>query len=519
VFVLAGALLLTAAVLAPCAAPAAARMLPGPAALLARQDAELSDGQPAAYEDFGGAVALDGDTALVGAGYKPVGGQAYAGAAYVYVRSGRGWSLQAALMDPGAAAGDGFGGAVALDGDTALIGADNRSVDGREHAGAAYVYVRSGGAWSLQAELTASAAAANDWFGSSVALDGDTALIGAGGRTVGGQYYAGAAFVFARAGAVWSQQAELTAGFGAAGDEFGHAVALSGDTALVGAGNRTVGGAAGAGAAYVFGRAGAVWSQLAELTAPDAASRAGFGSALDLSGDTALIGAGGAPAGGRVESGAAYIYTRSGMTWSQQAQLTDPGGTAGDWFGCALALSGDRALIGAWGATVEGKSQAGAAYVFGRGGTGWTQLARVTASDAAYGDNLGTSLDLAGDRLLVGAPGKKVGGQPLAGAAYVFGLVPAPSVSLAASPTATKGGRPVTLSGVVSNAVAASRLVAIQSKVGSKLVLLKQLRLSSNGSFAWAMPVRKAGRQVLVATYAAGGASFQSAAVTVVVRK
>ena len=519
VLVLAGALLAASAVLAPGAPAAAARTLPGPPALLALQDAELSDGQPAPYEDFGCAVALDGDTALVGADYKTIGAQAYAGAVFVYVRSGTGWSLQAALMDPGALAGDGFGGAVALDGDTALVGVDNRTVDGQGHAGAAYVYVRSGGIWSLQAELTAAAPAANDWFGSSIALDGDTALVGAGGRTVGGQHYAGAAFVFARSGTGWSLQAELTAADGAAGDEFGHAVALSGDTALVGAENRSVGGAPGAGAAYVFGRSGASWTWQAEITAPDAAARAGFGSSLDLSGDTALIGAGGAPAGGRLNAGAAYVYARSGTTWSQQAELTDPDGSAGDWFGSSVALSGDRALIGAWGATVGGKSEAGAAYVFGRGGTGWMQLARVTASDAAYGDNLGTSLDLAGDRALVGAPGKRVGGQPLAGAAYVFSLVPAPSVSLTAFPTATKRGRPVTLSGVVTHAVAESPLVAIRRKVGGRLVLLKQLRLSSSGSFAWAMPVPKAGKQVLVATYSAGGVSFQSAPVTVIARK
>ena len=357
VLLLAGALLAASAVLAPGAPAAAARTLPGPPALLALQDAELGDGQPAPYEDFGCAVALDGDTALVGADYKTIGAQAYAGAVFVYVRSGTGWSLQAALMDPGALAGDGFGGAVALDGDTALVGADNRTVDGQRHAGAAYLYVRSGGIWSLQAELTAAVPAANDWFGSSVALDGDTALVGAGGRTVGGQYYAGAAYVFNRSGAVWSQQAELTAGDGAAGDEFGHAVALSGETALVGAENRSVGGAPAAGAAYVFARSGAGWSQQAELTAPDAASRAGFGSSLDLSGDTALIGAGGAPAGGRVNSGAAYVYARSGTTWSQQAELTDPDGAAGDWFGSSLALSGDRALIGAWGATVGGQER------------------------------------------------------------------------------------------------------------------------------------------------------------------
>ena len=160
---------------------------------------------------------------------------------------------------------------MALSGDTALVGACEQDRRRQDHAGAAYVFTRSGTSWSQQAELTASDAAANDNFGSSVALSGDTALVGAYDKTVGGKRGAGAAYVFTRSGTSWSQQAELTASDAAAGDWFGNSVALSGDTALVGAYGKTVGGQNSAGAAYVFTRSGTSWSQQAELSAADAA--------------------------------------------------------------------------------------------------------------------------------------------------------------------------------------------------------------------------------------------------------
>jgi hypothetical protein len=163
------------------------------------------------------------------------------GAAYVFVRSGTAWSQQKELTASDAAAGDLFGLSVALSGSTALIGAHGKN----SNTGAAYVFVRSGTAWSQQKKLTASDGAADDFFGGSVALDGQTAVIGAIGGNSGG----GAAYVFARSGTAWSQQAELTASDAAHDDSFGGSVALSGKTAIIGAHNKN----AGAGAAYAFG--------------------------------------------------------------------------------------------------------------------------------------------------------------------------------------------------------------------------------------------------------------------------
>ena len=187
----------------------------------------------------------------------------------MFTRSGTVWSLQAKLTAGDAAAGDRFGTSVTLDGDTVLVGAPYDD-DGGSDSGSAYVFTRSGTAWSLQAKLTAGDAAAGDGFGTSVALDGDTALVGAYGDDDSGSA-SGSTYMFTRSDSAWIQQGKLTAGDAAADDGFGGSVALDGDTALVGAYEDDDGGS-GSGSAYVFTRSGMTWGQQAKLTARDYAA-------------------------------------------------------------------------------------------------------------------------------------------------------------------------------------------------------------------------------------------------------
>jgi len=497
------AVLAAASLALPAGSVAASPQSP---AMVAIQRAQLPEWLPAAYARLGSAVALDGDTLLAAARDETAGGQPYAGAVYVFVRSAGAWVQQGVLTAPAPVAGDGFGASVALDGDTALVGADNRAAGGRSHAGAAYVFVRSGGAWSLQAELTAGDAAVHDWAGSAVALDGDTALVGAPGRTVDGRSYAGAVYVFSRYGGRWVQQSTLTATDGVAGDEFGRALALDGGTALVGAENRAAGSVREAGAVYVFSGAGAGWYQQTLLLAPDPTQRAGYGTALALSGGTALVGAGGATVAGQTNAGAAYIYTGAG--WALQAQLTGPGTTPGGWFGCAVALKGERAVVGAWGQTVSGRLEAGAAYVFDRSGAAWSQVAVDTAQSAADGDTLGWSVAVDGDTVVAGAPGRGVGGRPVCGAAFVHKLLPAPTLSIAVSPAAVKTGHAVTVSGTVANPV--SGPVKIWRRQGTKLTLLGTATVSAFGGYSRQVRPKMRGTWIFVATYQAGGQTFRS---------
>jgi hypothetical protein len=209
------------------------------------------------------------------------------------------------------------------------------------------VFTRTGSSWTQQAKLTATDAAAGDRFGSTVAVSGDTVIIGAPFDDGTGTD-SGSGYVFTRTGSSWSQQAKLTASDAAAGDQFGNSVAVSGDTAVIGApdDDDAAAAAASSGSGYVFARTGSSWSQQAKLTAADATIADLFGSAVAVAGDTAVIGAPGDGDAG-FNSGSGYVFTRSGSGWSQQAKLTAPDAAGGDYFGSAVAVSGDTAHIGA----------------------------------------------------------------------------------------------------------------------------------------------------------------------------
>jgi hypothetical protein len=381
---------------------------------------------------FGSAVAISGDTALIGAYGSEANDNADQGVVYIFVRAGMTWSLQQQLSAPDATANDNFGWSVALSGDTALIGAINNGTTNTRQ-GAAYVFTRTGTVWTLQQKLTATDGAANDNFGWSVALLSNTALIGAH-CTVGANRRQGAAYVFTRTGTTWAQQQKLTASDGTAQAAFGSAVALAGNTALIGApdddhSNQTL-----RGSAYVFTRTGTTWTQQQKLSANDGAPLNNFGFAVALSNETALIGA----PNSNQNRGASYVFTRTSTVWTQEQKLVAGDGAASDGFGTSVTLSelnGNRALIGAPG----NNSTRGAAYVFTRGGTAWTQLQKHTASDGAINDGFGHTLAESNNTVLIGGPGCTLNNQTEQGAAYTFELCPALSVGPATLPFTTVG--------------------------------------------------------------------------------
>ncbi len=306
----------------------------------------------------------------------------------------------ATLTGAGTDAGDEFGVAVGIDSDTVVVGAHLQ--DAAE--GAAHVFTGARVRWAQQgAALKASDAAADDEFGISAAVDGNTLIVGA----VGDESRRGAAYVFTRSGTTWTQQAKLTASDGASGDEFGASVAIFRDAVAVGSPLRD----SGRGSVYVFTRSGTVWTQQPRLDAGDMAIDDLLGASVTLDDDTIVAGAPGETAG----QGAAYVFTLSGGVWSQQKKLVAADGAAIDGFGVSVAVDGETAAVGASHDDDDG-SDSGAAYVFTRSGTTWTQEAKQTASDAVAGDDFGTSVSLEGDRLVVGAPGD----DSAQGAAYLF---------------------------------------------------------------------------------------------------
>jgi len=472
-----------------------------------------------AFDRFATAVAVDGDTVVIGAPFEDgnatgVDGDAAnnaaadAGAAYVFVRDDTAWTQQAYLKAANAEAFDEFGIAVAVDGDTVVVGAytedgNATSVDGdasnndADDAGAAYVFARDGTTWTQQAYLKAHNAGADDQFGISVAVDGDTVVVGASledGNATGvdgdadndDARRAGAAYVFVRDADSWTQQAYLKADNAEAGDRFGHSVAVAGDTVVVGAyledGDAGNNPADDAGAAYVFVRGATTWTQQAYLKADSTGAGDQFGIAVALDGDTVVVGAplessdattvdGDAANNDTLRAGAAYVFVRGGTTWAQQAYLKAANAGSFDQFGSTVAVSGDTVVVGATGessnantvngdASNDNASKTGAAYVFMRDGTAWTQQSYLKAGNAGAFDEFGSTVAVSGDTVVVGATGESSSATTVdgdagndnaskAGAAYVFILPvddavsgyrgPIPGPSMAGRPTGPVG--------------------------------------------------------------------------------
>src|SRR5262245_33397389 len=268
-----------------------------------------------------------------------------------------------------------FGQAVAISGDTGVVGVPGEDMPEGYNAGAVYVYVRSAGIWTLQARLIASDAFQDQRFGSSVSISGDMLAVGAPVNGFAQQ----AVYIFERSGGVWTQQARLAPSDGIAGRFGFNSIALSGDTVLVGAFEDR--------SAYVFVRSGGVWTEQQQLLPSDDGEY--FGWSVALSGETAVVGA-------RWQNNA-HVFVRTGSIWTQQARLTGSDSIVGDTFGDSVAISGDTVVVGASGDNTAGGIDAGSAYVFVRNGGVWTEQAHLFASDARAGDGLGWSAAFSDD--------------------------------------------------------------------------------------------------------------------------
>ncbi len=358
---------------------------------------------------FGLSVAVDGDLAVVGAIWDDDLGF-NSGSTYVFERSPDGtWSQQAKLTASDGAANEVFGRSVGVSGDVIAVGANGDN----GFRGAVYVFERSGSTWHQVAKLVHADAAPSDILGWNLSIDGDTIVSGAHFNDDAGSR-SGSAYVFVRgAGGQWAQQAKLTASDAAADDEFGHDVAVSGDTILVGAYQDDDDGSS-SGSVYVFERSGTTWTQTAKLTASDANTGYHFGRFLDLDGDTAVIGS---PLHHPLNFGRAYVFERRGASWTETAQLTADVLTSQEWFASAVSLDGDVVLIGSF--YIIG-NHPGEVYLFQRDESGqWTRDANPMAGDGVNGDGFGRSVALAGAVGLVSADANDDNG-PDSGSVYVF---------------------------------------------------------------------------------------------------
>jgi hypothetical protein len=374
------------------------------------QELATGDGLPLGY--FGFSIALSGDVGLIGTLQDDPAGLGF-GAVYVTEREAGMWQRKARLEASDAAPGDWFGYSAAIEGDVAVIGAvyaDARAVD----SGAAYVFERQAGAWVETAKLTAPDGAFEDLLGYKVALSQGTILVTSYYDDDKGEQ-SGSVYVFERHGAAWTQTAKLTASDGEQVDFFGSALSIDGATAMVGA-FADDDAAHDSGSAYVFERVGGAWVETAKLAPPDAAAGDAFGVAVAVAGDTALISSL-RDDDSWPNSGSVYAYELQGGAWTLTDKFQPEESAAGDEFGLWISISGDTALI----ASMFDDAFTGSAYLYRKQATGWVEAGKLTDADAVPGDRFACSIALSRDTAFVGTL-EGDGAVADSGTAHVFSI-------------------------------------------------------------------------------------------------
>ncbi len=363
--------------------------------------------------NFGTSLSFSGNRALIGSDKSKDNFNNITGAAYVFDFDGNNWNQTQKLIATDASASDFFGVSVSLSGNRALIGAFADD-DNATNSGSAYIFEFDGNNWSQTKKLIAPNGEVFDQFGVSVSLSGTRALIGSEGDDESNSN-SGAAYIFDFDGNNWNQTQKITASDADASDHFGVSVSLSGNRALIGAyfdddnGDNS-------GSAYIFDFNGNNWIQAQKITASDTGIGDSFGFSVSLSENRALIGAHFDDSNGN-NSGSVYVFDKNGSNWTQSQKLIAEGGTFAtrQFFGNSVSLSNNRALIGAY-FDDENGTESGAAYIFDFDGDNWIQTTKITALDGVAFDQFGISVSLSGDRALIGASNV----DNNTGAAYIF---------------------------------------------------------------------------------------------------
>ena len=401
-----------------------------PSRLGAVQTSVLLPDSPETLAEFGYSVSVSGNLAVVGArDADPDLGDGLlvdAGAAYIFALTGSGWVQEARLIAKDAQPGDTFGVAVDIDGQTVVVGATGVDIEREKNAGAAYVFARDGTTWEQKAKLVASDSLEDDAFGTSVAVDGITIVVGADSKDVYSIPEAGAAYVFIKRGGSWDQKAILLPSTPSLGGYFGGAVDVDGSRIIIGATEANLTGDPGTGSAYVFYGGGNSWQPEAKLSYDNERSGDFFGHAVAIEGNTAVVGAVFRDPDlgfGRVtNAGSVLVYRRDSGNWKLQEELSPADAEPFGHFGQSVAISGSALAVGADGKSQAGFDQAGAVYLYTRKSSEWLAPIKVVSDSVAEEDGFGNAVALSGERMIIGANGKDVEGKVGSGQGFAYKL-------------------------------------------------------------------------------------------------
>ena len=324
------------------------------------------------------------------------------------------------VVDETGAASDYFGYSVSISGNYAIVGAYNDDVGANADQGSASIYQYNGTNWVLMQKITDATGAANDFFGLCVSISGNYAIVGAYFDDVGANVDQGSASIYQYNGTNWVLMNKITDATGAAGDEFGVSVSISGSYAIVGAYQDDVGANADQGSASIYQYNGTNWVLMNKITDATGAANDHFGVSVSISGSYAIVGAYFDDVGANVDQGSASIYQYNGTNWVLMNKITDATGAAGDLFGVSVSISGSYAIVGAYQDDVGANADQGSASIYQYNGTNWVLMQKITDATGAAGDNFGVSVSISGSYAIVGAYQDDVGANFRQGSSSIY---------------------------------------------------------------------------------------------------
>lgn len=360
------------------------------------EDATLGD-------NFGYSVDISGIYAVVGTPYDKIGNNSVQGSAYIFKKIDGIWIQQDKISSSDGASEDYFGSSVSIDGDYIVIGAPSKTFNMMESAGRVYVFLRNGEQWVQQANLQASDAGISDHFGFDVAISGNYVVVGAPYNDVGGQADRGCAYVFMRSGTTWTQQAVINPALGLTGDHIGKDVAIDGAQMLIGAPNDDNNGQENAGCVYYYKRIGNLWSMHHQFLPQSVQANAYFGAAIALEDTIAVIGCPNLDYLGFYNLGVVIVYFNNGTSWYKHAEIIPDEHSENSSFGSCVDVSDGLIAIGAPYQQVDFYTSHGKAWVYQQDGNGWKVVRQVIDMDGQSFQQLGYAIGIHGHELIVSA--------------------------------------------------------------------------------------------------------------------
>ncbi|MCG8417633.1 MAG: FG-GAP repeat protein [Proteobacteria bacterium] len=380
---------------------------------------KLEDPDPQQNGGFGRCVASYGDTVVVGAPFKNIGPDDHVGGAYIFHRHDREWKVAQILSPSVPRSRDRFGRSVAIQGDTIAVGAPRFDPFSRDNIGAAYIFRRDRDGWREEQRVDASTPQEQAFFGTKVAVWGDTVLVAAAFEDCAEKRHAGAVYVFERRGDTWVESQKLQPSGLQTRSIFGLSLALDDGVAIIGAPGSEVEGIPDAGVSYLFRRIDGRWVETQTLVASEPLIGSRFGNSVGISGDTVIVAAHRAGWGTVRRPGGAYLFTPDGERWREKRRLQASDSQALGDFGSSIAIHDQTVAIGAQ-YMKAGTVQAGSAYVGRLDGGLWSEEQKFCDASASTPGHFGSSVSLYKNRLVVGAPRMDCNGTLATGACYVF---------------------------------------------------------------------------------------------------